>query len=117
MSANASTIKAMSHDDWVILMGATDDGAGVDVARVRKERVELGQLRSLRAGQPIYGEVVKLTPMREAPSICAVEVQCAAPSPTPTESSPKGPSKVNSHAFRSSWERIWGPDLSENKPN
>jgi hypothetical protein len=107
----------MNQDDWVIVMGATEDGGGVEVARVRQQRVEMGQVRPLRAGQPIYGEVVKLTPMPDLPAVCAVEIHCAAPTPAADEGARNGPVMVNSHAYRDSWERIWGPQTLENKPN
>lgn len=83
---------------------------GYRVLRSREDRVEVGELRSVREGQAIVGELVKLTPTEEHDAVFDVEVLMEAPQP---KASPKrshaGPARVASNAFRSGWDRVFGP--------
>jgi len=98
--------------DVVILGGPTNDGEGVRVMRVRDESVGLGEVRPMKDGVPIAGEVVKLRPRETAPAVCDVEVLHPAPAPARTGS---GPAKVASDAYRDNWDRVFrAPDRALN---
>jgi hypothetical protein len=98
--------EATKPEDVVLLHSPTEDGEGVRVLRAREARLEVGEVRPLREGKPIAGEVVKLTPREGAPRVCDVEVMTKV---EPESSARKGPAQVASHAYRASWERIFGP--------
>ncbi len=78
---------------------------GYRVVRSRDDRVEVGELRSVREGQPIVGELVKLTPTEEHDAVFDVEVLMEAPQPK-TEHA--GPVRVSSAAYRTGWDRVFG---------
>jgi hypothetical protein len=101
------------HFDIALVGGATEDGAGHKVLRLRPEGASLGEIRPLQEGHPIHGEVVQLKPRREAPAVCDVEVAVRAPAPppsNPTEAPPPrhGPAQVSTPTYRANWERIFG---------
>jgi len=97
--------------DVVVLGPPTSDGHGVHVLRARNDRVEAGELRALRDGQPIVGEIVSLEPRKDQPRICDVRESW---SPKPTATSPsllpshKGPAQVSTTAYRDGWDEIFG---------
>src|SRR5215813_4879654 len=79
--------------DVVLLHSATEDGEGIRVLRAREEArgggagadeekacvVEVGEVRPLKEGQPIAGDVVRLKPREGAPRVCDVEVMAKVP--------------------------------------
>lgn len=107
----------------VALLGApTEDRAGVRILRARKGRIEVGEIRAAREGQPLTGELVKLHPRAEKPWVCDVEVlygradegpaasDAAAPPPPADDRQSEGrgrPSAVATEAYRENWERIF----------
>ena len=60
--------------DVVLPFAPTDDGKGVRVLRAREDRVEAGEMRPVADGQPLHGELVRLTPREDSPALCDVEV-------------------------------------------
>jgi hypothetical protein len=99
--------------DVVLLQGPTDDGAGVRVLRARENRLETGEIRPLKDGQPLVaGEVVKLVP-REKSRVCDVQVIAKigakeAGVARAATSAQVGPAQVATRAYRDSWDRIFG---------
>ncbi len=61
--------------DVLLIHGQSEDGRSLDVIRHRDNRLEVGTLSTLKEGQAIHGEVVKLRPHKEMPLLCDVEVQ------------------------------------------
>jgi hypothetical protein len=56
--------------DVVMLAGKTDDGDGAKVVRARPGKVETGEVRAMKEGQPLVaGEVVRLEPRKDAPQL------------------------------------------------
>lgn len=100
--------------DVVLLGPPTGDGEGVHVLRAREDRIEAGEVRPMKDGAPIHGEVVKLTPREGAPGVCDVEVSYAPPSSARAASAPshgargKGPPKVATNGYREGWDEIFG---------
>lgn len=109
--------------DVVLLGPPTADGEGVHVLRARDEVVEAGELRALREGAPITGEVVTLRPREDAPRICDVTESFVPPRPAAAKAEPlptgpkakalpatrKGPAQVATDAYREGWDDIFGP--------
>lgn len=113
--------KVESSKDVVLIGPPTADGEGVHVLRARDERIETGELRALREGKPITGEVVTLKPREGQPRICDVTESIATrpraqeparlqqPARLPAPAGPrKGPAQVASEAYRDGWEGIFG---------
>lgn len=97
--------------DVVILGPPTADGQGVHVLRARNERLEAGELRALREGQPVTGEVLSLAPREDMPRVCDVKESWSPPhaSRAPSPAAPhKGPAQVATAAYRDGWDQIFG---------
>ncbi|MFO0611981.1 MAG: hypothetical protein U0414_05315 [Polyangiaceae bacterium] len=115
--AVAAEAKPEKPKDVVFVHGQTPNGLGI--ARLRTdgegdERIELGELRPLKEGQPLLGEVVRLSRREESDRLFDVEVLMKAREDskrelTERESGPrKGPPKVSSNAFRLHWDDVFG---------
>ena len=72
-------------EDVVLLHSPTESGDGIRVVRKRKDSIELGELRPMKEGQPIHGEVVRLTQRAESERLFDCEVMV--PSQTAKEPS------------------------------
>ncbi len=84
--------------------------------------VEFGQVKPLREGKPIDGEVVSLRARKEVPFIYDVRTVLADPRADDGDRlTSDGPPQVATEAYRKGWEAIWGPDeprrLPPGKPN
>jgi hypothetical protein len=104
-------------DDVVLLHSPTESGDGIRVIRKREETIELGELRPMREGQPIHGDVVRLTQREEHKLLFDCEVmvpgpkakEAAPPDQKPAPALPhKGPARVTSEAYRGGWDAIFG---------
>jgi hypothetical protein len=102
--AAAETARPAPVADIALVHGRTEQ-CELLVLRARRGGLEHGVLRPLRAGQPITGEVVKLSPHEDFPLLCDVETQFD-PAATPAVSH-KGPARVTSDSYRRNWESIW----------
>lgn len=90
----------------VFVYGKTEPDEGLRVLRARPNGdVEVGQLRSVREGQPIHGELVALRPREGSPLIDVQVLHDARPPATGR------PAKVATAAFRAGWDRIFGGEL------
>jgi hypothetical protein len=102
---------AEEKNDVVVLGPPTKDGEGVHVIRASDEKVEAGELRTLKEGKPIHGEVLSLEPRKENPRVCDVRWSYRPPSPGPK----KGPAQVASQSYRDNWDEIFGVGTSEDR--
>jgi len=102
--------------DAILIHGVSQDGETMAVLRARDDRLEAGVLRAVKAGQPLSGEVLKLTPRPEFPLLCDVEVQVPAgvinasggsEAKPPAESSRGRPAQVATDTYRENWDAIW----------
>lgn len=93
--------------DVVLVGGETEGGDGARVLRMRKGSLELGELRAMREGRPIHGEIVRLRQRAEHERLFDVEV--LVPAPERPERLAKGPPQVATNAYREGWDRIFGP--------
>jgi len=84
------------------------DEHGTHILRRRSEEspVEAGLLRPLREGKPIDGEVIRLTPRREAPLLFDVKTEL--PDPRGPRATAEGPAQVATDAYRRGWDAVWG---------
>jgi hypothetical protein len=126
MSSEAPPPETDEAPDVVLLHSPTPDGAGVRVLRAREGRIEAGEVRPAREGQPLHaGELVTLTPRDETPALCDVKVQYKAPAAKAPKAaseasaalSHRGPALVNSSAYRDRWEEIFGTARTDRSLN
>lgn len=135
--AAPKTNPAAAPKDVVFVQGPTEDGKALSIVRVAEDKVSVGELREMKEGQPIHGEVVKLSRRPEHERLYDVEVLHAAHGARPTELSGrkdadrdtqpaeanslaitrKGPSKVASDAYRSGWDLVFGQRASKDQKN
>ena len=99
--------KPAPADDVVLVHSKTDDGEGVRVLRKKGEELSVGEVRPLKEGQPIYGDVVRLKAREEHPALYDVETEVAVEQTTPKRKS-TGPSRVATDRYRSGWDSLWG---------
>lgn len=95
------------QEDVVLVHGRTEDGEGHVVLRKRGDTLALGEVRPMREGRPITGELVKLKPRDDHPNLADVEVVHAVPE------SRGGPARVSTPAYRAGWAQVFG----EKKPS
>ena len=92
----------------VVLVGPPVDEQRWPVLRHRADRLEVGELRAMREGQPLApaGEVVRLRPRREHARLFDVEV--LADLDVDGDAARSGPAQVASEAYRLGWETTFG---------
>ncbi|HET9930064.1 MAG TPA: hypothetical protein VFQ35_05245 [Polyangiaceae bacterium] len=106
--------------DVALIHGVTDNG-DLKIVRQREGRLELGEVRPLREGVPIAGEVVKLTPRKEFPLLCDVTSELAVAPSAPKQDvveapvGHKGPAQVATDRYRENWDLIWKRRSSGNE--
>jgi hypothetical protein len=108
----ATSKAAKASEDKVLIHGVSADGEKLAVLRARGDRVEAGVVSKVKEGEPLHGELVKLTPNPEFPLLCDVEVEYAAPN-APGKRSHDGPAQVATASYRANWDAIF----SKKKPN
>ncbi|MFZ5891596.1 MAG: hypothetical protein ACOY0T_11135 [Myxococcota bacterium] len=114
---------ATASADVALIHGLTESG-DLRILRQREGRVELGQVRPLREGVPISGEVVRLTPRKEFPLLCDVTTELALPAASPKQdvvesqvASHKGPAQVATDRYRQNWDLIWKRPAGDERAN
>ena len=68
----------------------------------RRRPARAAELRAVKEGQPIVGEIVSLAPRKENPRICDVRDSWTPPALQ------KGPAKVATAAYREGWDEVFG---------
>jgi hypothetical protein len=106
-----SAAKAEPKQDVVVLGPPTADGDGVHVLRAQGERVEAGELRTIKEGKPLVGEIVSLAPRPDNPRVLDVKESWRPPAgaiATTSSAKPrKGPAQVASQAYRDNYDEIF----------
>ena len=105
-SENDATKDATKRDDVALVCGASPDGETLGVLRKRGENVEAAVLRKATEGQPLHGELVRLTP-RDEPMLFDVDVVYDARSQEPAPARGAGPAKVSTDKYRKGWDRLF----------
>jgi hypothetical protein len=105
-----ATSDAKASPDVALIHGRTADGEGLRVVRQREQRVELAEVRPLKHGQPIVGEVVTLKPRPHFQLLCDVSVELPRPAAAGAH---KGPVQVATDTYRDNWEAVFARPRSE----
>jgi hypothetical protein len=116
--------KRAPKTDVVVIHGVAEDGA-MAVLRAREDRVEAGVMRSVKPGEPVSGELVKLKPRPECPLVCDVEASIPEGTINATGSSDQaparvahgGPAQVATPSYRANWDAIWSKGAKKSLPN
>jgi hypothetical protein len=94
--------------DVVFVHSPTPEGDGYRVLRAREERVEVGEIRPMKEGRPLSGELVKLKAREGEERMFDVEVlHDARPAESRSAGKP-GPAQVATEAYRAGWDAIFG---------
>lgn len=96
--------------DVVLLGPPTADGSGVHVLRARNEQLEAGELRTLKEGKPVVGEIVSLEPRPDNPRVCDVKESYR---PASASLPKKGPAQVATKEYRDNWDEVFGDKKRE----
>jgi hypothetical protein len=101
-------------DDVVFVHGPAESGEGVRVIRKRQATLELGEIRPVKDGRPLSGELVKLKPREESERLFDVEVVASRQEIAEMTRGHAGPAQVATDAYRENWEAVFGrPNKSE----
>jgi len=111
---------APKKEDVLFVHSPAESGEGLRVIRKRDETIEVGEIRAVREGQPLHGDLVKLKRRAEHERLFDVEVlatreelHAAAPA-----LGHAGPARVATNAYRANWEAIFGAsDEDDDLPN
>ncbi len=87
-----------------MIHGVSEDGEKLAVLRARGDRVEAGVVSKVQEGQPLQGELIKLTPNPDFPLLCDVKVEARINAPKLTHG---GPAQVASPSYRANWDAIF----------
>lgn len=103
--------------DVMLLHSPSDDGEGVRALRFRPGRLDFTELHPVADGQAVGdNELIKLTPKKEAPYLCDVNVLYT---PHENQSLPStahaGPARVSSRAYRQNWDRVFGSTRAQTR--
>lgn len=104
-AASRGAVQSKETTDVLYLHSACESGQGYNVIRQRSNRIEVGELRTAKEGQPFVGELVKLTPRAGQERLFDVEVLVDA---SAGHAQRQGPAKVSSAAYRENWDHIFG---------
>jgi hypothetical protein len=108
----------LPKEDVVFLHSPSQDGEGFRVLRKREDAIEVGELRGVKEGRPIQGEVVKLKQRAESDRLYDVEVVMPkAEAPAAEGAKKSGPAQVATEAYRENWEMIFGKPSRGELPN
>ena len=104
-----ASAEARKPKDVMLVHGVNETGDEYAVLRAREDKLEAGVVKTVKEGEPVDGEVLKLTPRPEAPMLFDVESQLSSKAlnaPGGSDSR-KGPAQVASSTYRSNWDSIW----------
>ncbi|MET0287264.1 MAG: hypothetical protein ABW352_22455 [Polyangiales bacterium] len=102
-----TTSKKKTSEDKLLIHGVSEDGEKLSVLRARGDRVEAGIVSKVKDGEPLHGELVKLTPHADFPLLCDVDVELAAPNAGAPKLSHGGPAQVATPSYRANWDAIF----------
>jgi hypothetical protein len=117
-------------DDVLFVHSPCEQGDGFRVIRKRADTIEIGEIRTLKEGRPVHGEVVKLTQRAEHEQFFDVSVLLpalpeggaaqgaqAAQAAQAAQGERSGPAQVATDAYRANWDTIFGARSGSSEPN
>jgi hypothetical protein len=108
----SSTTEADPASRDIVFVHGKSARGGYHVIRQRDQKIEIGEMTTVREGQPILGELVKLQPLKQHERLFA----CETIAKSPVRSEP-GPAQVASEDYRKGWDAIFGASRSLGDPS
>jgi hypothetical protein len=108
-AGRSTSKKSKASKDQLLIHGVSEDGQKLAVLRAREDRVEAGVVSKVKEGEPLHGELVRLTPHEDFPLLCDVDVEL----PKQHKLEHGGPAQVATDRYRANWDAIW----SKKKPS
>jgi hypothetical protein len=108
------------ESDVILVHSRHASGNGFNILRQRQQRVEWGKLQQVEQGQPIHGEIVRLSRREGEANLFDAETLYAPPAEAKAAAAPsrKGPAQVATDTYRQQWESIFGcANKSKGAPN
>ena len=78
-------------------------GKGFGCSCKKGDALSVGEMRPLKEGQPVSGDIVSLKPREDHPALFDVHTEYAAEPQLPA-----GPTRVSTDRYRHGWESLWG---------
>jgi hypothetical protein len=113
VTSSAKVSEDKKKTDVLFVGPRTEDGEGHKVLRKRDESLEVGELRDVKEGKPIHGELVKLTPREGEDRTFDVDVLHAKKDTGASDTARKGPAKVTTAAYRDNYDQIFASKKSK----
>lgn len=102
--------------DVIFVHSPADKGEGFKVLRAREGSVQLGEVRPVKEGEPLQGDLLKLTPRQEHQRLFDVEVlmenETARGAPALGR-----PAQVATDDYRRNWDAVFGGKPKGELPN
>jgi hypothetical protein len=120
MSSGSEPPAPAPKEDVLFVHSPAESGEGLRVIRKRDETIEVGEIRAVREGQPLHGDLVKLKRRQEHERLFDVEVLATreelrgAAAPALGHA---GPARVATDAYRSNWDAIFGEHEDDDDPD
>jgi hypothetical protein len=95
-------------EDILFVHSPVEQGEGYRVIRRHKQSVEVGEIRNLKEGRPLQGDLVRLTQRAEHARLFNVEVILGRDQLPAATRQGTGPAQVASEAYRDNWDAIFG---------
>jgi hypothetical protein len=105
ISAESEPPAAAAPKDLVLVGDRVSESGGYRVLRQREDRLEVGELRAMREGKPLTGEVVRLHPTERHERVFECETLHEV---EPTAKATPGPAQIATDKYRHNWDQIFG---------
>jgi hypothetical protein len=106
VTSSAAVGEGEKKSDVLLVGPPTGDGEGFKVLRRREETLEVGELRNVKEGKPIHGDLVKLTPREGEERLFDVDV-IVPKKALAADTQRKGPAQVATDTYRDNWDQIF----------
>jgi hypothetical protein len=111
-------------EDVVFVHGPAESGEGLRVIRKRDDVLEIGEIRAVKEGRPLQGDLVKLKPRPDHDRLFDVdvlvsreEIEGKGKTGAPALRAHAGPAQVATEEYRANWDAIFGQRGEPELPN
>ena len=93
------------HDVVLLTGGRSEDGEGLTAIRSRPSRLEIAELRPMKAGKPLNGqELISLHHRQGSPMLWDVKVEHRGADGTAPHA---GPARITTTSYRKGWDKVF----------
>jgi hypothetical protein len=94
--------------DVLFVHSPNESGDGFRVIRAREDSVQVGEIKAVKEGEPIKGDLVRLTHRKESSRLFDVEVVLSQQDTAAAARRAAGPPQVATESYMRNWETIFG---------